>query len=119
MLPACLPPSALHRRMCRLKEGAASMLALVGLQQLQDLELVQVFGFGLTEVNPRALEEAIEGLTNLRRLHVSAPPPCVCGLGSNRVGSLRRTLDPQRSAARLPAKDPPHVHAFSSLQCAG
>jgi hypothetical protein len=105
--------------MCRLKEGAASMLALVGLQQLQDLELVQVFGFGLTEVNPRALEEAIEGLTNLRRLHVSAPPACVCGLGSNRVGSLRRTSDPQRSAARLPAKDPPHVHAFSSLQCAG
>jgi hypothetical protein len=50
------------------------MLALLGLQQLHDLELVQVFGFGLTELNPRALEEAIAGLTNLHRLHVSAVP---------------------------------------------
>jgi hypothetical protein len=69
--------------MCLVEEGAASMLALLGLQQLQDLELVQVSGFGLTELNPLALEEAIAGLTNLRRLHVSAAAeeislPSVC-----------------------------------------
>jgi hypothetical protein len=49
------------------------MLALLGLQQLQDLELVQVSGLERTELNPRALDEAIAGFSNLRRLHVSAP----------------------------------------------
>jgi hypothetical protein len=89
--------------MCLMEDGAVSMLALLGLQQLQDLELVQVSGFGLTELYPRALEEAIAGLTNLRRLHVSA-------------AAYQSAWKPERPALCLAPSRPPYL---PSHQCAG